>query len=153
LPLPLSPKTISLILTDSNCRRCGKCCVPNPLNPEHPGVEVFESELKPIARFLGVSPKKLRRKTTKGKLIKDPSQPTESEMTRRLALPCPFFDSKLRQCRVYPVRPLVCQLYPVLTSETLSHTEVKVNCDYGKDVVRSATRVLREQRPYLKVLL
>jgi Fe-S-cluster containining protein len=153
LPIRQRPDNLSRLLASSNCRRCGKCCVPNPLNPKHPGVEVFESELKPIARFLGVSPKKLRSKTTKGKLIKDPSQPAKSEMTRRLALPCPFFDFKLRQCRVYPVRPLVCQIYPVLTSKTLSHTEVKVNCDHGKDIVRYAIKTLREQRPGLKWLL
>ena len=153
LPIHLSPDNLFQLLTNSDCRRCGKCCVPNPLNPTHPGVEVFESELKPIARSLGVSPKKLRSKTTKGKLIKDPSQPAEPKMTRRLVLPCPFFDSKLKQCRVYPVRPLVCKVYPVLTSKTLSHTEVKVNCDYGKDIVRNAIRTLREQRPGLKWLL
>jgi Fe-S-cluster containining protein len=153
LSIPPTPENISLLLAQSNCRRCGKCCMPNPLNPKHPGVEIFESELKPIAKYLGVSPKKLKNKTTKGKLINNPLQPTGSEMTRRFPLPCLFFDSKLKQCRVYPVRPVVCKIYPVLSAETFSYIEVKVNCDYGKDVVRDAIKVLREQRPGLQMLL
>jgi Fe-S-cluster containining protein len=153
LPVPQTPEKIYWLLSQSNCRRCGKCCIPNPLNPKHPGVEVLESEMKPIAKYLHISTKKLKNKTTKGKLLSYPLQPTESEMTRRFPLPCPFFDSKLRECRVYPVRPIVCKIYPVLTGEIFSHTEVKVNCDYGKDIIRNAIKVLREQRPYLKILL
>jgi Fe-S-cluster containining protein len=153
LPIHQTPEKIVWLLSQSNCRKCGKCCVPNPLNPKHPGVEVFESELKPIAKYLGVSPKKLRRKTTKGKSINNPLKTTESEMTRRFPLPCPFFISESKWCRVYPVRPIVCQIYPVLSSETFSYTEVKVNCDYGKDVVRNAIKLLRAQRPSLNVIL
>jgi Fe-S-cluster containining protein len=152
LPIPVR-ESIDWLLSQSNCRKCGRCCMPNPLNSEHPGVEVFESELKPIAKYLGVSPKKLKRKTVEGKSIKDPFEPTCSEMTRKFPLPCLFFDSKLRQCRVYPVRPIVCKIYPVLSSERLSYTEVKVNCDYGKDIVRNAIKALRERRPYLVMLL
>jgi len=153
LPIPPAPESIDWLLSQSNCRRCGKCCMPNPLNPKHPGVEVLESELKPIAKYLGVSPKKLKNKTTKGKLINNLLQPTESERTRRFPLPCSFLDSKLKQCRVYPVRPVVCKIYPVLSGETFSYTEVKVNCDYGKDIIRNAIKVLREQRPDLQMLL
>lgn len=153
LPMSPVPQNIIWLLSQSSCRRCGNCCIPNPLNPEHPGVEIFESELKPIAKILHSTSKKIKKKTIKGKLINNPLQPTESEMTLRFPLPCPFFISESKQCLVYPVRPVVCKIYPVLSGETFSYTEVKVNCDYGKDIVRNAIRVLRQQRPDSIMLL
>jgi len=153
LPIRQSRESFMQLLAQSNCRRCSKCCLPNPFNPKHPGIDILERELEPIAKHLHVSLKKLKRKTAKGKPITSLVQPTESEMTRWLPLPCPFLDVKSKQCRIYPVRPFVCRIYPVLGSENRLLTEVKVNCDYGKDIVRHAIKTLREQRPGLKWLL
>src|SRR3990172_6779280 len=49
IPIQCTPYNVQKILSYSECRRCGKCCIPNPLNPTNPGVEVFEEELKSIA--------------------------------------------------------------------------------------------------------
>ena len=45
IPIPCTPFNVQEMLTHGECRNCGKCCVPNPLNPESPGIEVFEEEL------------------------------------------------------------------------------------------------------------
>ena len=52
VPVPFNPDNVKELLSQSECRRCGKCCIPNPLNPRSAGVEVFEDELKLIAHHL-----------------------------------------------------------------------------------------------------
>jgi hypothetical protein len=52
IPIPFSIENIMEILSYSECRKCGRCCNPNPLNPESPGIEVFEKELLSIANYL-----------------------------------------------------------------------------------------------------
>lgn len=127
--------------------------MPSPFSPEHPGIDILERELEPIARHLHVSVKKLKKRTMKGKPITGLAQPTESEMTRWLPLPCPFLDFRSKQCQIYPVRPFICRIYPVLGGENRLSTEIKVSCDNGKDIVRHAIRALRERSPGLKWLL
>src|SRR3972149_7014913 len=46
VPIPCTVDNVREVLSYSECRRCGRCCRPNPLNPESPGIEVFEEELK-----------------------------------------------------------------------------------------------------------
>lgn len=153
LPISPTPENILRLVSQSDCRRCGRCCMPNPLNPTHPGVEVFESEIRPIARHLHTSRKKIKSKTTRGKSIINPLDPTESEMTRRFPLPCPFFISRSRQCHIYPVRPIICKTYPVLSGDSFSDTEVKVNCDYGKDIVIHAISALKQRDSGIQILI
>jgi hypothetical protein len=37
LPLPCTPDKVREVLARSQCRRCGRCCLPNPSNPEARG--------------------------------------------------------------------------------------------------------------------
>lgn len=88
------------------CQRCGKCCVEIglPYDPE---------SIYKIAEFLHldvghVIAKYYGRITEVGK----PWVPEDHKRT-----PCPFLngDGDRKSCKIYPVRPLGCQLYPFET--------------------------------------
>ena len=153
VPIPFTPPSVERLLSQSECRRCGKCCIPNPLNPEHPGVEVFEEELKSIAKHLHSSYKYLRKKTVKGKKLSHPNYPDRNATTRWLSLPCPFYNMKAKECQVYDVRPFVCKIYPITLDEGEWNISIKVNCDYGKDLVKSAVQYLKAKKPDLLLLI
>jgi hypothetical protein len=70
------------LLSSSRCRRCGRCCLVNPLKPAHPGIEVFQEELKSISKYLRVSYKSLKRKTRVGRELRNPLAPNEVAITR-----------------------------------------------------------------------
>ena len=147
VPIACTPPNIDWLLSQSKCRKCGKCCIPNPLNPNYPGVEVFEDELKSIAKYLRCSYKFLKKTTAKGKKLYHPDQPNQIATTRWLPLPCPFYDAPTNECRAYEVRSVVCKIYPITTCEGTRYTNIKVNCDYGKDLVKSAIEYLKTKKP------
>ena len=149
VPIPFTPDNVEGVLSYSECRRCGKCCLPNPLNPGSPGVEVLEDELKLIANHLHLPYETLEEKTFKGKNLNSPHQSNHVASTRRLSLPCPFYEEKTNECRVYSVRPVVCTIYPIIFGENKTYIDIKVNCDYGKDLAISALRYLRTNNPNL----
>jgi len=141
----LSPPEIQELLQESYCRQCGKCCLPNPLNPSYPGVEIFEDELKSIAKHYHIPYKSLRKQTRTGKKFTNPNQPNEIASTTWMALPCRFFNPKEKQCQVYDFRPFVCKTYPVILTENDGLVAIKVGCDYGKDLCRSFIAGLKRQ--------
>ncbi|MDP6127759.1 MAG: YkgJ family cysteine cluster protein [Dehalococcoidales bacterium] len=153
VPLPCTPDNIQRVLSYSECRRCGDCCIPNPLNPASPGVEVFEDEAKSIADHLHTTEEALRNMTTQGKIVPYPFQPTKLSFTRWLPLPCPFHIEEPNSCRIYPVRPIVCQVHPIIFTGDEASFAIKVNCDYGKDLVKSAFAYVRENDPELEIKL
>ena len=132
------------LLGRSYCRGCGKCCLPNPKNPSYPGIEVVEDELRAIIRHFHVSRRAIEKGTTKGGQIRNPNPPYEVLDTRWLTQPCMFHDRKRRQCRIYPLRPLVCKIYPLIFH--YSTISLKVNCEYGKDLYRAVVARTREGR-------
>ncbi|MFC1946581.1 YkgJ family cysteine cluster protein, partial [Chloroflexota bacterium] len=67
IPGVFAPDTIREILSRSECRKCGACCLPNPVNPHSPGVELFEDELKIIADKTGMDYESLLEQTIEGK--------------------------------------------------------------------------------------
>lgn len=140
LALPPSLEYIEALLARLHCRRCGGCCLVNPLNPVHPGVEVYEAELESISRYLDIPYKSLRRKTLAGRGLRNPLAPNEVVITRMLPLPCMFYDQKGKKCRVYDARPLVCRIYPVIFTDSDTSFTIKVNCEYGKDLCKSLLR-------------
>jgi Fe-S-cluster containining protein len=153
VPIPFSAENVRELLSYSECRRCGACCQPNPLNPNSPGVEAFEKELTAIAGYLRQPYEALEGKTAPGNLVPHPLEPSGLESTRWLPLPCPFYSEEKTGCTVHPVRPVVCRIYPVLFTGDDSCISVKANCEYGKDIIRRAYRILRENDPDLEIPL
>ncbi len=149
LPIRFTAYTLKELLKQSKCRRCGGCCVPNPLNPGNPGVEVFEDELKLIAQHLHLPYETLKRKTVEGKNLNSPRHSDQVANTRLLPLPCPFYKAEANECQVHQVRPAVCTIYPIIFGESSTYIDIKVNCDYGKDLVKSAVNYLRLNNPDL----
>jgi Fe-S-cluster containining protein len=155
VPLPCAPDIIFEILSSAECRRCGKCCQPNPLNPDSPGIEVFEEELEEIARFLNVPLDLIKEKTSPGKFVPHPFGWTKLNLssTRWLPLPCPFFDAEQNECRVHRVRPVVCKIHPVIFVGDPSSFSIKLNCDYGKDLVKKAYEMVKQKDPDCEIIL
>lgn len=149
VPIPCTPDNVDRVLAYSECRRCGKCCVPNPLNPGNPGVEVFEDELKRIAGHLHLPYETLREETLKGKNVPYPYELDKIYVTRWLPLPCPFYNGESNECRAHSVRPVVCKIHPIVFTGDSTYMAIKVNCDYGKDLVVRAFRDLRTNSPDL----
>jgi len=141
--LRAEPKIIGELLNRSYCRGCGKCCQgANTTNPLHPGLEIYEDELKLMGKYAHFSYKSLRKQTRAGQLLRNPSKPNETAKTRWLAFPCMFYDQKMKKCQVYEVRPIVCKIYPITLENSFC---VKVNCEYGKDIYRSFVTELKNK--------
>jgi Fe-S-cluster containining protein len=152
VPLPCTPYNVQEILAYSECRRCGKCCTPNPLNPASPGIEAFKEELESIAAHLGLPYETLHEKTNAGKYVLHPFT-GKFAFTRWLPLPCMFYDAEQKTCRVHPVRPVVCQIYPVIFTGDPSGFSIKLNCDYGKELLIGAYKLVRQTNPDLEITL
>ena len=149
VPIPFTPQNVKELLSQAVCRTCGECCIPNPLNPDGPGVEVFDDELKIIAHYRKSSYEGLWEGTVEGKNRDNPWPLDEIISTRLLPLPCAFYDEKTRDCLIYEVRPLVCTIYPIVLSDNDDYMDIKVNCDYGKEVATAAIQKLRTENPEL----
>jgi Fe-S-cluster containining protein len=149
LPVPFTPENVREMLARAECRKCGGCCVPNPKNPGSPGIEVFDDELKIIAGHLNMPYEKLRENTGEGKNQDLPYPLDQAIGTRHLPLPCQFYDAEKKECRIYQARPLVCIIYPVVLSDYEDCLDIKLDCDYGKDVARAAIKDLKENLPDL----
>ncbi|MFC1953542.1 YkgJ family cysteine cluster protein [Chloroflexota bacterium] len=153
IPMTFSPYNVDGMLSYSDCRRCGRCCLPNELNPGNPGVEVLEDELKNIAIHLQVSYESLMEKTLEGKSIHNQDQPDNVTATRFLPLPCPFYNEELNQCQVYEARPIVCSVYPIVFGEHNNYIAVKVDCDYGRDIAVRSLLYLKTNNPGMGIKL
>ncbi|GEM_PF-1039786 len=154
IPIPCTPYNVQKILDYARCRNCGRCCIPNPMNPTNPGVEVFEEELKKIAGHTGLPFETLQERTTRSKVVPHPFQdPTKLSFTRWLPLPCPYHDAEAGACRIYPVRPIVCSIHPVVFTEDNTQISIKANCDYGKEIIKAAFKDVRKRNPELVIKL
>ena len=147
IPGAFSPDNIREILSRAKCRKCGACCLPNPVNPHSPGVELFEDELKMIASNTGMNYEKLLELTQEGK-NQDAVYPLNEIIgTRFFPLPCPFYMEEDKECRIYSTRPLVCAIYPIVFGENDEFIEIKVNCEYGKEAAKGALAGLKAKNP------
>ncbi|MBN2238728.1 MAG: YkgJ family cysteine cluster protein [Dehalococcoidales bacterium] len=153
VPIPCKPDDIFELISSSECRKCGKCCQPNPLNPDSPGIEVFKEELETLSEVLHVPYQSMESQTKMGKWVPHPFGWTNLSSTRWLPLPCPFYDEETRQCQVHSARPVVCKIHPVIFTGELDSVSIKLNCDYGKDLVKTACKIAKKNDPGLEIIL
>ena len=83
------------VFQETNCLTCANCCKTTPALVER-------SDVKRIARYLGISPKQFIRKY----LLED----FNGEMVIQ-KVPCTFLNSD-NTCHIYDVRPKACREYP-----------------------------------------
>lgn len=152
LPIACSADNVREALGYSSCRRCGRCCRPNPLNPQSPGVEAFEEELQAIAGHLGQPYEEIKKKTRPGHTTPYAYQVVKLGFTRWLPLPCPFYREE-GGCQAYDVRPVVCRAYPIIFTGDDAYSSIRAGCDYGKDVIKGACARLRSSNPNLEIRL
>ncbi len=146
IPIPSTPENVERLASQSQCRRCGKCCSPDRPDPDNPGVEALESELKAIAAHLGVTYASLEEKTAKGKRVFHRSYMKSVSLTRFLPLPCRWYDAKASGCSIYAVRPVVCRMHPIVFGDS-GQISIRTACDYGKDIIKAAFKELKASHP------
>ncbi len=133
-----TPENVRGLLALSHCRRCGKCCLPNPAKPEHPGVLVGEPDLERIADKTAHTFRYLKKRAP---LSRDP----KFVQGRYLPLPCTFYDEEKEECRIYNARPFICTTFPVTNIPGRTGIAVNVGCDYGKDIYKSLLSRIRQR--------
>ncbi len=153
VPIQCTAENVKELLATSECRRCGACCRPNPLNPRSRGVEVFEEELKAIAEALTMPYDDLRQKTTFGHVTAYAFEPTKLGFTRWLPLPCPCYRPDPSSCTAQSARAQVCRVYPIVFTGEMSSIAIRVTCEYGKDIVVAAYKRVHEADPTLEITL
>lgn len=153
VPIPCTPDDIFNLLSSAECRKCGKCCQPNPLNPDSPGIEVFKEEIEAIAEFLHVPPAMIETQSQMGKWVPHPFGWTGLSSTRWLPQPCPFYNQETRLCSVHSVRPIVCKIHPVIFTGEHDSISIKLYCDYGKDLIKKAYEIAKQKNPSLEIIL
>jgi len=132
-----SIENINKLLNLSHCRRCGRCCLPNPIDPDYPGVMVLEEDLRMIARHTHYSYKYLKKKAI---LNKNPELPRR----RYLPLPCMFYNKKKKECEIYEIRPLICRTFPITDLPGKNGISINLMCEYGKDIYRSVINKMKD---------
>jgi len=96
MPLPFLKK---LAQEDSLvCERCGTCC--RKCTP----IVVTKREIKTVAKYLGTSPSKLRKKYN---IIRT----GKNNLWQMVGAPCPFLKGK-NECIIHPARFQVCRDFP-----------------------------------------
>jgi Fe-S-cluster containining protein len=83
---------------DLVCEQCGTCC--QKVTP----ISITEKEIRDIAKYLNISPSKLRRKY-------NITYDSERDQWSMPGAPCPFLKGK-NTCTIYPVRMHVCREFP-----------------------------------------
>ncbi len=137
--IEFTPPNIDELLKLGSCRRCGRCCLPNPAKPGDRGIMVHEDELKQIAQATGISYKELLKNTSRDK---NPGR----KHFRLIGYPCLFYSDK--GCRAYENRPTICSVYPVtnfVRSDGTHDIKINVKCDYGRDIYKALHRIMARQ--------
>jgi Fe-S-cluster containining protein len=105
LPIDISTQTHTTVrgMSSFNCQRCGRCC-------KEIGIPWSELDPQLVADHLQVD---LQRFLDAHGFVVNP-QSGEIEHPEPGVTPCPFltYDWEKPLCRIYPVRPWVCQGYP-----------------------------------------
>ena len=93
-------QTMDLIFSMFKCHRCGRCCSEIKIGDQ--GLRLSNiKELKSIAEYLNLSNKSIKKLCfTKNGFY-------------YLPFPCHYFDEKNNGCKIYPVRPTFCRIFPM----------------------------------------
>lgn len=136
--MTFTKENVQWLLSLSKCTRCGKCCLPNKLVPDYPGVIVREHDLEVICANTNHKMKMLKKKSKLGlgSLKNSPS--------RYLSLPCMFFDNSQRSCKIYSFRPFICGTYPISDSPN-GEVTINLRCEFGKEIFRKCINYLRQE--------
>ncbi len=153
VPIPCTPEALFELVNSAECRKCGKCCQPNPLNPDSPGIEVFKEEITAIAEFLHIPETAINNQSQMGKWVPHPFGWTNLSSTRWLPQPCPFYNQETKQCTVHSVRPVVCRIHPVIFTGEINSVSIKLYCDYGKDLLKKALQTSVQNNPDFQMIL
>jgi uncharacterized protein len=115
------------------CKRCGHCCTtgdPIRLRAEDAGA---------IARHLKIPHNKFIKKFT----IPDPDKPKVLDFKH--ILPCKFYDSRGKGCKIYAVRPWSCRIFPFLgIYGSEDRVVVKESCPGSVETMNHLTNALEE---------
>ena len=153
VPIRCDADTIFELVASAECRQCGKCCQPNPLNPDSPGIEVFKEELEALAEHVNTAYQDIESQTKMGKWVPHPFGWTNLTSTRWMPLPCPFYNHEKQLCSVHTARPLVCKIHPVIFTGEINNVSIKLNCDYGKDLIKKGYEMAKKLNPDLRIIL
>ena len=109
------------------CHRCdvGECCTDSI-------VEIRPNEVEPMAAYLRMTPELFLKKFT-----------YLSQEKPFLRAPCPFYkrgkkESRHPSCLIYPVRPLVCRIFPLTGLFIVRNVE---RCPMARDIVMALADV------------
>lgn len=117
------------------CHRCGTCCTtgdPIRLRTEDAAI---------LAKHLKVPLNKALKKYT----LADPDKP--GALKFKHILPCKFYDSSARGCKIYSTRPWSCRIFPFLGIYG-SEAQVKVNesCPGSVETMKALTAAIEKVR-------
>ena len=84
------------------CERCGRCCL------EEKGIAISIDDCRRISRHLGLSLKRFMKDCTRPHDLLGELVGSARMLGKKEGDACPFFDSSLPGCRIYPVKPQVC---------------------------------------------
>ncbi|HEX9940982.1 MAG TPA: YkgJ family cysteine cluster protein [Thermoanaerobaculia bacterium] len=88
-----------------NCDRCPSYCC------SYPRIPIQDSDVRRLARHLGLPPETVARKFTKKG--KEPGEVVLRHKPDRIyGTTCKFLDPETRRCTVYEARPAICRTYP-----------------------------------------
>lgn len=88
-----------------SCERCPAYCC------SYPRIPVTSSDVRRLARYLGLSPETVARKFTK-KGEEDGEVILRHQPDKTYGTICRFLNVETRRCTVYEARPAICREYP-----------------------------------------
>ncbi len=117
------------------CHRCGTCCTTG--DP----IRLRTEDAVILAKHLKVPLNKVLKKYT----LADPDKPATLKFKH--ILPCKFYDSSARGCKIYSARPWSCRIFPFLGIYG-TETRVKVNesCPGSVETMKVLTAAIEEVR-------
>jgi Fe-S-cluster containining protein len=121
------------------CTRCGKCCTGEPGY-----VWVTEGQLAAIARFLGLSLRRVRESYAR-------KVGRRTSLRERPNGDCVFWD-RARGCTIYPVRPPQCRTWPFWESNVATPEDWQRTCSVCPGAGRGEVIPVEEISRRLRVI-